>query len=106
MGGAGPANSTRSECRKLPSYLRDRILGGIGAVLEVERPHEGSVTSGADKTGSLQDRGHTLRRVNKGAGIYFGTPSGTLFYSRDAGDSWHVLAERLPPIYGVSAGIV
>ncbi|MFI5057126.1 MAG: WD40/YVTN/BNR-like repeat-containing protein [Candidatus Acidiferrales bacterium] len=40
------------------------------------------------------------------AGIYFGTSTGTLFYSRDSGDSWHVLAEHLPPIYGVSAGIV
>jgi hypothetical protein len=32
-----------------------------------------------------------------------GTSTGTLFYSRDAGDSRHVLAEHLPPIYGVSA---
>jgi hypothetical protein len=39
------------------------------------------------------------------AGVYFGTSTGTLFYSRDAGDSWHVLAEHLPPIYGVSAAL-
>jgi photosystem II stability/assembly factor-like uncharacterized protein len=37
------------------------------------------------------------------AGIYFGTSTGTLFYSRDAGDSWQVLAQYLPPIYSVSA---
>jgi hypothetical protein len=37
------------------------------------------------------------------AGVYFGTSTGTLFYSRDAGDSWHVMADHLPPIYGVSA---
>jgi hypothetical protein len=39
------------------------------------------------------------------AGVYFGTSTGTLFYSRDAGDSWHVMAEHLPPIYGISAAL-
>jgi photosystem II stability/assembly factor-like uncharacterized protein len=39
------------------------------------------------------------------AGIYFGTSTGTLFYTRDAGDSWHILAEHLPPIYSVSAAL-
>lgn len=34
-------------------------------MVEVERPQEGCVTSGADKAGIPQDRGHTLRRVNK-----------------------------------------
>jgi photosystem II stability/assembly factor-like uncharacterized protein len=38
------------------------------------------------------------------AGVYFGTSTGSLFYSRDAGDSWHALAEHLPPIYSVTAG--
>jgi hypothetical protein len=37
------------------------------------------------------------------AGVYFGTSTGTVFYTRDAGDSWHILAEHLPPIYSVSA---
>lgn len=39
------------------------------------------------------------------AGVYFGTSTGTLFYTRDAGDSWHVLAQYLPPIYSVSAAV-
>jgi photosystem II stability/assembly factor-like uncharacterized protein len=39
------------------------------------------------------------------AGIYFGTSTGTVFYSRDAGDAWRILAENLPPIYSVSAAI-
>jgi len=39
------------------------------------------------------------------AGVYFGTSTGTLFYSRNAGDSWHVLAQYLPPIYSASAAI-
>jgi hypothetical protein len=36
-------------------------------VVKIERPQEGSVTSGADKAGILQDRGHTSRRVDKGS---------------------------------------
>lgn len=39
------------------------------------------------------------------AGVYFGTSTGALFYSRDAGDSWHVLSAHLPPIYSVSAAL-
>ena len=37
------------------------------------------------------------------AGVYFGTTGGTLFHTRDAGDSWHVLSAHLPPIYSVTA---
>jgi photosystem II stability/assembly factor-like uncharacterized protein len=40
------------------------------------------------------------------AGVYFGTSGGSLFYTRDAGDSWQALAEHLPPIYAVSATTV
>ena len=39
------------------------------------------------------------------AGVYFGTSSGSLFYTRDAGDSWQVLAAHLPPIYSVTAAL-
>lgn len=39
------------------------------------------------------------------AGVYFGTSAGTLFYTRDAGDSWQVLAQHLPPIYSVTAAL-
>ncbi len=39
------------------------------------------------------------------AAVYFGTSTESLFDTRDAGDSWHVLAEQLPPIYSVSAAI-
>lgn len=37
------------------------------------------------------------------AGVYFGTSGGSLFYTRDAGESWSTLAEHLPPIYSVSS---
>ena len=39
-------------------------------------------------------------------GIYIGTSTGQIFFSRDDGDRWEVLADWLPPIYSVSAGII
>jgi photosystem II stability/assembly factor-like uncharacterized protein len=36
-------------------------------------------------------------------GIYLGTSTGQILYSRDDGDSWEVLANWLPPIYSLSA---
>jgi len=38
------------------------------------------------------------------AGIYFGTNTGKIFASSDEGDSWHVLAENLPPVSSVEIG--
>jgi len=35
------------------------------------------------------------------AGVYFGTRSGKLFASTDAGKSWSALLEGLPPIVAV-----
>ena len=40
------------------------------------------------------------------AGIYAGTNTGQLFYSRDAGDNWELLADYLPPILSVEAAVV
>lgn len=40
------------------------------------------------------------------AGIYVGTDTGQLFYSRDDGDSWDLLADFLPPITSVEAAVV
>ena len=39
-------------------------------------------------------------------GVYVGTSTGHIFYSRDEGDHWELLAEYLPPINSVDAGIV
>ncbi len=85
------------------------------------------VPGGKLRVARSRDAGRTWKLLNKGlpqqnayvlvlrqamtsddrdpAGIYFGTSTGSLFYSRDAGDSWHVLAEHLPPIYSVSATV-
>ncbi|MFN2565495.1 MAG: exo-alpha-sialidase, partial [Gemmatimonadaceae bacterium] len=40
------------------------------------------------------------------AGIYFGTRSGKLFGSTDAGESWKEIAPALPPICCVKAAVV
>ena len=40
---------------------------------------------------------------NDPLGIYFGTTGGTLYYSRDEGESWEVMAENLPRVLSVEA---
>jgi hypothetical protein len=39
------------------------------------------------------------------AGVYVGTATGTLFYSRNSGEKWQILAEYLPPIFSVTASV-
>ncbi len=39
------------------------------------------------------------------AGLYAGTDTGQLFYSRDDGDSWEMLADFLPPIQSVEIAV-
>jgi photosystem II stability/assembly factor-like uncharacterized protein len=39
-------------------------------------------------------------------GVYLGTSSGQVFYSRDAGDSWELLADFLPPVLSVEAAVI
>ncbi|TRO55391.1 exo-alpha-sialidase [Candidatus Bathyarchaeota archaeon] len=40
------------------------------------------------------------------AGIYIGTNTGQLLYSRDSGDHWELLADFLPPIQSVEAAVI
>ncbi len=40
------------------------------------------------------------------AGVFFGTRSGKLYGSADEGDSWHEIADALPPIVCVKAAVV
>jgi hypothetical protein len=40
------------------------------------------------------------------AGIYVGSNTGQLFYSRDSGENWELLADFLPPINSVEAAVV
>ena len=39
------------------------------------------------------------------AGVYFGTSTGSLFQTRDAGDSWQLMAGHLPPVYSTSIAV-
>jgi photosystem II stability/assembly factor-like uncharacterized protein len=39
-------------------------------------------------------------------GIYVGTQTGQVFFSRDEGEQWELLVDFLPPIYSVSTGMV
>lgn len=39
-------------------------------------------------------------------GVYVGTATGQVFFSRNAGDSWEVLADFLPPVYSVATAVV
>ena len=65
------------------------------------------------KTKGLPDNAHlvVLREAMatdtfEDAGIYVGTNTGQLFYSRDSGDSWEMLADFLPPILSVETAVV
>ena len=40
------------------------------------------------------------------AGVYVGTNTGQLLYTRDSGDSWELLADFLPPIQSVEAAVI
>ncbi len=44
--------------------------------------------------------------VLKPTGVYFGTRSGKLFGSRDAGESWNAILESLPPVVSVKTAVV
>ena len=39
-------------------------------------------------------------------GIYLGTTTGQLFYSRDDGKSWELMLNNLPPILSLETGLV
>ncbi|MDA0769973.1 MAG: hypothetical protein BZY79_05585 [SAR202 cluster bacterium Casp-Chloro-G4] len=39
-------------------------------------------------------------------GVYVGTTTGQVFYSRDDGDNWELLVDYLPPINSVECGVV
>lgn len=44
--------------------------------------------------------------TNDPVGVYVGTTTGQIYYSRDSGESWGLLAEYLPQVVSVEAGVV
>ncbi len=43
---------------------------------------------------------------NDPVGVYVGTKTGQLYYSRDEGESWSLLTDLLPSVLSVETGIV
>ena len=82
----------------------------MNGALTVARSRDGGKTWKHLKRGLPQKDAHVtvLREAmtsdaHEKAGVYFGTESGTIFATRNAGDNWEVLAENLPPVYSLSA---
>jgi hypothetical protein len=82
-------------------------------VFRVYRSRNGGRTWQALSRG-LPQKGAYLNVLREGiatdtcspGGVYVGTSTGQLFYSRNEGDSWRVLADTLPPVYSVSTAVV
>jgi len=92
--------------------------------LPVKSPMERYVPEGKLRVARSRDAGRTWELTGKGlpqenafdlvvreamtsdplspAGVYFGTQNGAVYYTRNAGDSWHLLADHLPPVYSVT----
>lgn len=66
------------------------------------------LTKGLPQTGAyftiLRDGMRT--DTNDPAGVYVGTTTGQIFASRNDGDSWEKMADFLPPVLSVEAGVV
>lgn len=80
-----------------------------GAQFRVARSRDGGKSWTLLTKGLPQQHAHVLvlreamcADAASPAGVYVGTQGGALFHTRDAGDSWQVLEDFLPPIYGVS----
>ena len=95
-------------------------------VIPLSHPEEGRVApGGALAVWRTKDRGDSWERHGEGlpqehayvgvlrealtvdgndpAGVYFGTSTGQLYGSTDEGASWQLVADHLPPIWGVEA---
>lgn len=98
-------------------------------VLPLTHPEEGRLApDGALAVWRTRDRGESWERQGEGlpqenayvgvlreamardtldpAGVYFGTSTGQLYGSADEGSSWRLVADHLPPIWGVEAVVL
>jgi photosystem II stability/assembly factor-like uncharacterized protein len=85
----------------------------VGGRLRVYRTHDAGASWEALHQGLPQEHAYVsvLREgmcsdALQPAGIYFGTSSGHLFASRDAGESWQLVAGYLPRILSVTACVL
>jgi photosystem II stability/assembly factor-like uncharacterized protein len=100
-----------------------------GWVIPLTHPEEGRLSpGGALAVWRTNDRGDTWQRHGEGlpqkdalvgvlrealavdrndpAGVYFGTSTGQLYGSTDEGVTWSLVADHLPPIWGVEAVVL
>ena len=90
----------------------DQYRMSVGGQLAVWRSHDGGegwerLTQGLPKDAHVLVLREAMATDNLDrAGIYAGTDTGQLFYSRDDGDSWDILADYLPPILSVETAVV
>jgi hypothetical protein len=83
-----------------------------GGAMAVHRTQDGGKTWERLSKGLPQKNAfHTILREGLAVdgkdplGVYVGTTTGELYASRDEGESWTAVAEHLPPILSVSAGV-
>ena len=95
----------------------EEVGGGMRLVTDAKFRVFRSRSSGRDwepLTKGLPQRNAYLHVMREGmatdsldpCGIYVGTSTGQLFYSRNDGDSWELLVDHLPPINSVDCGLV
>ncbi len=95
----------------------DELGGGMRYVTDAKMRVFRSRNRGQDweaLTAGLPQEGAYLHAMRDGmttdamdpCGVYVGTSTGQLYYSRDEGDTWKLLADLLPPINSVETGIV
>ncbi len=79
----------------------------IGGQLAVTRTRDGGRTFDVLTAGLPQRHAydiayrHALDVDDRGEAVAFGSTTGSLYVSNDAGDTWQAVAEHLPPIYCV-----
>ena len=97
--------------------LDGEVGGGMRYVTDAKFRVYRSRNAGADwepLTNGLPQRNAYLHVMREGmatdsmdeCGVYIGTTTGQIFFSRDDGDSWELLIDYLPPINSVDCGIV
>ena len=95
----------------------DQLGGGIRFVTDAKFRVFRTRNAGQDwepMTNGLPQKNAYLHAMRDGmatdtldpCGVYVGTSTGQLFFSRDEGDNWDLLADYLPPINSVEAAVV
>ncbi len=93
------------------------VGGGVRYVTDARFRVYRSRNAGADwepLTKGLPQRNAYLHVLREGmatdsldeCGVYVGTTTGQIFYSRDDGDTWELMIDHLPPINSVDAGLI